>query len=76
MPEETIRGFKDHGVCARTIDADLAGAQQVFTDIAAAGVSYDDVVMVLEAEGVQKFAAAFTSLLAGIEAKRAVVAAA
>jgi transaldolase len=75
MPEETIRAFKDHGEIARTIDAGLADAHKVLADIAAAGVSYDDVVAVLEAEGVQKFEDAFTSLLAGIEGKRAALAA-
>lgn len=76
MPEETINGFRDHGVVARTLDADVAGAHRLLADIAAAGVSYDDVVTVLEAEGVQKFADAFAALLAGIEEKRRVVAAA
>ena len=75
MPEETVRAFKDHGVAARTIDRDVAAAHRVLADVAAAGVSYDDVVTVLEAEGVQKFADAFAALLAGIEEKRAVVAA-
>jgi transaldolase len=76
MPEETVRAFRDHGVAARTIDVDVAAAHQALAAVAAAGVSYDDVVTVLEAEGVQKFADAFTALLAGIEEKRAVVAAA
>ena len=74
MPEETIRAFRDHGLLARTIDADVDEARQVFAAVAAAGVSYDDVVTVLEAEGVQKFADAFSSLLAGIEAKRTTIA--
>ena len=74
MPEETIRAFRDHGLLARTIDADVDEARALFAAVAAAGVSYDDVVTVLEAEGVQKFADAFSSLLAGIEAKRTTLA--
>ena len=74
MPEETIRAFRDHGLLARTIDADVDEARTLFAAVAAAGVSYDDVVTVLEAEGVQKFADAFSSLLAGIEAKRTTLA--
>ena len=74
MPEETIRAFRDHGLLGRTIDANVDEARQVFAAVAAAGVSYDDVVTVLEAEGVQKFADAFSSLLAGIEAKRTTIA--
>ena len=76
MPEETIRAFRDHGVATRTIDQGLAESHQLLAAIEAAGVSYDDVVEVLEAEGVQKFSDAFASLVAGIEEKRAVVAAA
>lgn len=76
MPQETIRAFEDHGIVAATLGQGLADAHQLLADIAAAGVSYDDVVAVLEAEGVQKFSDAFASLIAGIEEKRAVVAAA
>ena len=35
-----------------------------------AGVDYDDVVAVLEREGVQKFADSFKELLDGVAAKR------
>ena len=76
MPEETIRAFRDHGVVADTLAEGLAAAHRLLVDIEAAGVSYDDVVAVLEAEGVQKFSDAFASLIAGIEQKRALVAAA
>jgi len=38
--------------------------------IAEAGVDYDDVVAVLEREGVQKFSDSFTELLEGVRAKR------
>ena len=76
MPEETIRAFDDHGVVADTLESGLADAHRLLVDIEAAGVSYADVVAVLEAEGVQKFSDAFASLIAGIEEKRALVAAA
>ena len=45
-------------------------AEQLLADLAEAGIDYDDVVEVLEAEGVQKFADSFDELLAGIRAKR------
>ena len=76
MPEETIRAFEDHGVVAATLEHGVAEARQLLAAVEAAGVSYDDVVAVLEAEGVQKFSDAFAALIAGLEQKRAVVAAA
>ena len=42
----------------------------MFERVREAGVDYDDVVAVLEREGVQKFADSFTELLDGIRAKR------
>jgi transaldolase len=70
MPEETIRAFQDHGVVALTLERDLDEAQRVFDRIAEAGVDYDDVVAVLEREGVDKFADSFRELLDGVRAKR------
>ena len=40
------------------------------------GISYDDVVGVLEREGVEKFAQSFEELLDGVRAKRGELAAA
>ncbi len=74
MPLETISAFQDHGVCRETITEGLAEASALLEDLAAAGVDYDDVTAVLESEGVQKFSDSFASLLAGIDAKRAVLA--
>jgi transaldolase len=77
MPLETIRAFQDHGVVVPdTLTSDLSAARQVFSDLAAAGIDYDDVTDTLEAEGVQKFADSFQELLAGIEAKRGALASA
>ena len=39
-------------------------------DLATAGIDYDDVVAVLEREGVEKFADSFRELLEGVQAKR------
>ena len=77
MPLETIRAFQDHGeVRGDTLCEGLDDARRVLDELAEAGVDYDDVVDVLEAEGVQKFADSFAELMEGIEAKRAVVGAA
>lgn len=70
MPISTVKDFQDHGRVARTLDADLDAAHQVFTDIAAAGVDYEDVTHTLEIEGVDKFKDSMHELMAGIEAKR------
>src|ERR671931_2146628 len=70
MPEETILAFQDHGEVALTLERDLDEAKRVFERIAEAGVDYDDVVAVLEREGVQKFADSFAELLEGVRAKR------
>ena len=70
MPEETIRAFQDHGEVALTLEADLDEAHRLFERIAEAGVDYDDVVAVLEREGVEKFADSFKELLDGVKAKR------
>jgi transaldolase len=71
VPPETLDAFGDHGeVRGDTILEGWPEAEQLLADLAAAGIDYDDVVEVLEAEGVQKFADAFDELLAGIRAKR------
>jgi len=71
MPFETIVAFQDHGLSAETLTEGVDEAKAFLDDLAEAGVDYDDVVDTLEAEGVQKFADSFTTLLSGIDAKRA-----
>jgi transaldolase len=70
MPEETIAAFQDHGRVERRLETELDAAQQVFRELYAAGVDYDDVVATLEREGIEKFEAAFNELLKGIAHKR------
>ena len=70
MPEETIRAFQDHGEVALTLEQGIDEARQVFERVAEAGVDYDDVVVTLEREGVEKFADSFRELLDGVKAKR------
>jgi transaldolase len=70
MPEETIFAFQDHGEVAATLERDLDEAKRVFERLAEAGVDYDDVVAVLEQEGVQKFSDSFAELMDGVGAKR------
>jgi transaldolase len=70
MPEETIRAFQDHGEVALTLERDIDEARQVFERVAEAGVDYDDVVVTLEQEGVEKFSDSFRELLEGVKDKR------
>ena len=75
MPLETIAAFADHGVLAETLTQGLDEARALLHELEVAGIDYDDVVETLEVEGVQKFADSFSKLLAGIDAKRATLAA-
>lgn len=61
--------------CTDTVREGVAEAETFLEELATAGVDYDDVVAVLEVEGVQKFADAFDELIAGIEARRGELAA-
>ncbi len=76
MPLETIEAFQDHGeVRGDTITDGIDEAHKVFADLAKAGVDYDDVVVTLEQEGVQKFSDSFDEILDGVAAKRKAIAA-
>ena len=70
MPEETIEAFQDHGKVADTLETGIDEAHTLLKDLADAGIDYDDVVRVLEEEGVQKFADSFEELMDGIRSKR------
>jgi transaldolase len=64
MPEATIKATADHGVLkGDAIHGTYDESRQVFTSLEALGISYDDVVQVLEDEGVSKFEASWNQLL-------------
>jgi transaldolase len=64
MPEATLEAVYDHGeVLSDTIRPFYAQAQQVLDDLAGLGVSYDDVVKVLELEGLEKFEDSWNQLI-------------
>jgi transaldolase len=57
MPEATLRAVADHAtVPTDSVRGTYEASQQVLDDLAELGVDYDDVVQVLEDQGVQKFA--------------------
>jgi transaldolase len=71
MPRDTIEAFQDHGeLRGDTIEEDVEGARKLLEDLKAAGIDYDDVVAVLEKEGVEKFAKSFQELFSDVEDKR------
>ncbi|MGZ4461738.1 MAG: transaldolase [Gaiellaceae bacterium] len=70
MPIETIRAFQDHGTVRLTLEQGIDEARRLFEQIRDVGVDYDDVVELLEREGVQKFSESFASLMEGIRVKR------
>jgi transaldolase len=70
MPDETIQAFQDHGeVRGDTVLDGVDKAHQLLEQLAAVGIDYDDVVLTLEKEGVQKFSDSFAELLDGVRAK-------
>jgi transaldolase len=77
MPRETIDATEDHGeIRGDTLLEDVEGASKTLDAFEAAGVSYDEVVQVLEDEGVEKFEKSFADLVEGLESKlKALVAA-
>ena len=70
MPEPTLQAVHDHGVISGdTIRGHYVDAQAVLDQLAGIGISYDDVVDVLEREGVDKFEQSWTELIEAVEAK-------
>jgi transaldolase len=68
MPEKTMEAFADHGeVKGDMVSGTEAEAQQVMDDLEAVGISYDEVVDVLEREGVEKFEASWAELVEDVK---------
>ena len=77
MPLETIEAFQDHGkVPGDTVVEGIDEARDLLVQLEQVGVSYDDVVETIEAEGVQKFADSFDQIIEEVRAKRGALAAA
>lgn len=64
MPEATMEAVFDHGtVTADTITGEYENSRAVLAELDKLGVSYDEVVSLLETEGVDKFVASWNDLL-------------
>src|SRR5207244_3461857 len=70
LPPQTLQLFEDHGTVREALPGDAADAQRVMDDLRAAAIDFGDVARVLEAEGIEKFAHSFETLLGVIAAKR------
>lgn len=68
MPEKTMEAVYDHGlVPANSITAHYVAAAGVLEQVAAVGVSYDDVTDLLETEGVDKFIVSWNELVESVD---------
>ena len=64
MPEKTMEAFADHGeLRGDTVSGTAGEAQQVFDGLASVGVDFEDVLLALEHEGVDKFKKSWDELV-------------
>ncbi|QNP62723.1 transaldolase [Streptomyces genisteinicus] len=70
MPEATLDATADHGqITGDTVRGTYAQARADLDAVEKLGISYDEVVQLLEDEGVEKFESAWNDLLASTEAE-------
>ncbi|MEO9138202.1 MAG: transaldolase [Jatrophihabitans sp.] len=68
MPEATMDAVTDHGqIHSDRIASTYDAARKVIADLAALGIEYDDVISVLENEGVQKFEDSYKQLAESVQ---------
>ncbi len=68
MPEKTLEAFADHGeVTGDTVHGRYDEARQVIADLEAQGIKYDEVVELLEVEGLDKFEKSWDELLETVQ---------
>jgi transaldolase len=70
MPEPTLQAVHDHGVLTGdSVRGHYVDAKAVLDQLAALGVSYDEVVDTLETEGLDKFEQSWAELIEAVQAK-------
>jgi transaldolase len=68
MPEATLDAVADHGrITGDTIAGTYAQSREVIDRLNALGISYDEVIEVLEVEGVQKFEDSYAQLAESVQ---------
>jgi transaldolase len=71
MPLQTLEAFRVDGVARRTIDADIAAAEETLEQLGRLGIDLARVTRQLQSEGVDKFVMPFRHLLRSVEEKLA-----
>jgi transaldolase len=69
MPPQTIDAFRDHGIVARTVDADVDREQRAIADLESLGISLASVTDKLLVDGLASFQKSFDGLLERLEQK-------
>ena len=75
LPPATLEAFRDHGETRLTVTEGLDDAERTLAALEAHGVSMREVTDRLLTEGLASFGQSFVTLLAGLERKRATLAA-
>ncbi|GAA3614478.1 transaldolase [Microlunatus ginsengisoli] len=69
MPEKTLQAFADHGeVSGDRVRGRADEARAVLAELERLGISYDEVVTVLEEDGLDKFSASWSDLVDTVQA--------
>jgi transaldolase len=67
MPEPTLDAVADHGrIRGDTVRGSYGDARQVLDSLAELGIDYDEVVCLLETEGIEKFEASWNELIESV----------
>jgi transaldolase len=69
MPPQTIDAFRDHGIVARTVDADIDRERRAIADLESLGISLASVTDKLLVDGLASFQKSFEGLLERLEQK-------
>ncbi len=70
LPLATIEAARDHAHVGQTLPGDLSAAQKDIDNLAAAGISMDDITLQLEVDGLKLFAASYDELIKGLDQKK------
>ena len=70
VPDVTLDAFRETGIVAPTLHADVTSARATLDELAVNGIDLRTITRELEDEGVERFAAAYTQMLEAIDALR------
>ncbi|HZS10068.1 MAG TPA: bifunctional transaldolase/phosoglucose isomerase [Blastocatellia bacterium] len=73
VPPATFTAYRDHGKPSLTLETDIAGAQQVFDQLAEIGIDIAQVTQQLQDEGVKSFMDSFGTLIDSITSKHSLL---